>query len=197
MRRLGALSDEATPVFADLGDAAPDINRMIIELGPFSKLGIPAVESLGDASVIGTPAIKDALPVTKDLRRVAKISKPVGTTAAAVLESFKRGRGVQRLLDYVFYQVAAVNGFDSFGHYLRARLILNTCSRYYTAPVDGCSARFASVEPRRPRARAPRRPATPTRSSAARPPRCRARTPTASRHCLGQRPRHRFAHRSR
>ena len=144
MRRLGGLSDEATPVFADLGDAAPDINRMIIELGPFSKLGIPAVESLGDASVIGTPAIKDALPVTKDLRRVAKISKPVGTTAAAVLESFKRGRGVQRLLDYVFYQVAAVNGFDSFGHYLRARLILNTCSRYYTAPVDGCSARFAS-----------------------------------------------------
>ena len=144
MRRLGGLSDEATPVFADLGDAAPDINRMIIELGPFSKLGIPAVESLGDASVIGTPAIKDALPVTKDLRRVAKIAKPVGTTAAAVLESFKRGRGVQRLLDYVFYQVAAVNGFDSFGHYLRARLILNTCSRYYTAPVDGCSARFAS-----------------------------------------------------
>ena len=148
MRRLGALSDEATPVFADLGDAAPDINRMIIELGPFSKLGIPAVESLGDASVIGTPAIKDALPVTKDLRRVAKISKPVGTTAAAVLESFKRGRGVQRLLDYVFYQVAAVNGFDSFGHYLRARLILNTCSRYYTAPVDGCSAPLRLRRPR-------------------------------------------------
>ena len=145
MRRLGALSDQATPVFTDLGDAAPDINRMIIELGPFSKLGIPAVESLGDTSVIGTPAIKDALPVTKDLRRVAKISKPVGTTAAAVLQSFQRGRGVQRLLDYIFYQVAAVNGFDSFGHYLRARLILNTCSRYYTAPVDGCSSRFASA----------------------------------------------------
>ncbi len=193
MRRLGGLSDEATPVFADLGDAAPDINRMIIELGPFSKLGIPAVESLGDASVIGTPAIKDALPVTKDLRRVAKISKPVGTTAAAVLESFKRGRGVQRLLDYVFYQVAAVNGFDSFGHYLRARLILNTCSRYYTAPVDGCSP-ASPRRPRRPRARAPRRRATATRSSAARWPRCRARTPTSR---IASAPRHRFAHRSR
>ena len=40
--------------------------------------------------------------------------------------------------------MAAVNGYDSFGHYLRARLILNTCSRYYTTPVDGCSASFAS-----------------------------------------------------
>ena len=144
MRRLGGLSDEATPVFADLGDAAPDINRMIHRARPVLEAGIPAVESLGDASEIGTPAMRDALPVTKDLRRFAKVRSRSAATAAAVLESFKQGRGVERLLDYVFYQVAAVNGFDSFGHYLRARLILNTCSRYYTAPVDGCSARFAS-----------------------------------------------------
>ena len=40
--------------------------------------------------------------------------------------------------------MAAINGYDSIGHYLRARLIVNTCSSYYTAPVEGCSARFAS-----------------------------------------------------
>ena len=28
-------------------------------------------------------------------------------------------------MDYIFYQVAAVNGFDAFGHYLRAGLIVN------------------------------------------------------------------------
>jgi hypothetical protein len=60
-----------------------------------------------------------------------------------VLESIQRGRGLERALDYAFYQVAAINGFDKFGHYLRARLILNTCSRYYIAPVDGCSSKFA------------------------------------------------------
>jgi phospholipid/cholesterol/gamma-HCH transport system substrate-binding protein len=143
MVRIGALSDQATPVFRDLGAEAPDINRMVRELGPFSEAGIPAVKSLGDASVIGTPAMRDLLPITKDLRRFAKTARPVGKTAANVLESFKRGRGVERLLDYTFYQVAAINGFDSIGHYLRARLILNTCSRYYTQPVDGCSAKFA------------------------------------------------------
>ena len=144
MQRIGGLSEQATPVFADLGANAPDINRMIENLGPFSEAGLPAVKSLGDASVIGTPAVKDLLPITKDLRRFAKTAKPVGATAAAILESFQRGKGIERLLDYTFYQVAAINGYDSIGHYLRARLIVNTCSSYYTTPVEGCSARFAS-----------------------------------------------------
>jgi phospholipid/cholesterol/gamma-HCH transport system substrate-binding protein len=144
MQRIGGLSEQATPVFADLGAEAPNINRMIENLGPFSEAGLPAVKSLGDASVIGTPAVRDLLPITKDLRRFAKTAKPVGATAAAVLESFQRGKGIERLLDYAFYQVAAINGYDSIGHYLRARLIVNTCSSYYTAPVEGCSARFAS-----------------------------------------------------
>ncbi len=144
MQRIGGLSEQATPVFADLGANAPDINRMIENLGPFSEAGLPAVKSLGDASVIGTPAVKDLLPITKDLRRFAKTAKPVGKTAAAILESVQRGKGIERILDYAFYQVAAINGYDSIGHYLRARLIVNTCSSYYTTPVEGCSARFAS-----------------------------------------------------
>jgi phospholipid/cholesterol/gamma-HCH transport system substrate-binding protein len=144
MRRIGGLSDEMTPVLSDLGDVAPDVNQVIRQLGPFSAAGIPALKSLGEAGKVGTPAMRDALPVVKDLRRFGKVARPVGKTARMVLESFKKGRGVQRLLDYTFYQVAAVNGFDSFGHYLRARLILNTCSRYYTKVVGGCSSKFAA-----------------------------------------------------
>jgi phospholipid/cholesterol/gamma-HCH transport system substrate-binding protein len=144
MRRLGGLSDEMTPVLADLGDVAPDVNRVIQQLGPFSQAGIPALTSLGEAGKVGIPAVRDARPVVADLRRLGKVAKPVSKTARMVLESFKKGRGVQRLLDYAFYQVAAVNGFDSFGHYLRARLILNTCSRYYTRVVAGCSSKFAA-----------------------------------------------------
>ena len=89
-----------------------------------------------------------------------------------MLESFEKGRGIQRLLDYAFYQVAAINGFDSFGHYLRARLILNTCSRYYTRAVSGCSSKFAASAAhalRRQRQRAPARARSPVleRTSAA------------------------------
>jgi phospholipid/cholesterol/gamma-HCH transport system substrate-binding protein len=142
MVRLGALSDEMTPVFTDLGAVAPDINRFLLELGPFSQAGIPALDSLGEASKIGTPAVKAALPVIEDVGALASAAKPVGKTLAAVLQSFQRNDGVERLMDYIFFQATSVNGFDSFGHYLRAGLIVNQCTTYAVDPTTGCSANF-------------------------------------------------------
>ena len=144
MTRLGALSGEMTPVLSDLGDAAPDINRFLAGLGPFSQAAIPALDSLGEAAVIGTPAVRNSLPVVGDLRTLAKAARPVGRTLGDVLVSFRRHNGIKSLMDYIFFQAAAVNGFDSFGHYLRAGLIVNQCSTYAVAPVGGCSANFRS-----------------------------------------------------
>jgi ABC-type transporter Mla subunit MlaD len=142
MVRLGGFADQATPVFADLGAQAPAINRLITQLGPFAEAGIPAFQSLGDAAKVGTPAMIAALPITRDLRAFAKQVRPVGETAAALLTSLKATRGFERALDYAFYQVAAVNGFDSLGHYLRAGLIVNQCSTYAVNPTPGCTANF-------------------------------------------------------
>jgi phospholipid/cholesterol/gamma-HCH transport system substrate-binding protein len=145
MRRLGALSDEMTPVLSDLGEVAPDINRFLLELGPFSQAGIPALDSLGEAGVIGTPAVRNSIPIVKDLRSFARQARPVGETLADLLVSFRRNDGIERAMDYIFFQAAAVNGFDSFGHYLRAGLIVNQCSSYSDHPVTGCSANFSTA----------------------------------------------------
>jgi phospholipid/cholesterol/gamma-HCH transport system substrate-binding protein len=142
MVRLGALSDEMTPVLSDLGEVAPDINRMILELGPFSRAAIPSFESLGEAAERGTPAVRAARPVIGDLRQLAQAVRPVGANARRVLESFQRTDGIERAMDYIFFQVAAINGFDSFGHYLRAGLIVNQCANYAVQPTFGCSANF-------------------------------------------------------
>jgi phospholipid/cholesterol/gamma-HCH transport system substrate-binding protein len=142
MVRLGALSDEMTPVLTDLGAVAPDINRMILELGPFSRAAIPSFESLGEAADRGTPAVRAARPVITDLRRLASVARPVGANARRFLESFQRSDGIERLMDYIFFQMVAVNGFDSFGHYLRAGLIVNQCANYAVQPTFGCSANF-------------------------------------------------------
>jgi hypothetical protein len=80
-----------------------------------------------------------------------------------VLESVQRTHGIERLMDYVFYQVAAINGFDAVGHYLRAALIVNQCAVYATRPVGGCSADFSA-----PRARAAAAPSDPTLARMAR-----------------------------
>ncbi len=142
MQRLGALSDQMTPVVSDLGAVAPDINRMIEQLGPFSRAGIPALESLGEAADRGTPAVIAARPVATDLRRLAEQAKPVGANARKLLESLQNTGGIERAMDYVFFQAGGINGFDSLGHYLRAALIVNQCSNYATTPVFGCSSNF-------------------------------------------------------
>jgi ABC-type transporter Mla subunit MlaD len=142
MVRLGALADQSTPVFTDLGAQAPAINQVIERLGPFSNAAIPAVDSLGEASKRGIPAVKAARPVIADTRKLATAVRPVGRTARQVLESFRDSHGIERLMDYIFYQAAAVNGFDGVGHYLRAALIVNQCATYAVLPVAGCSANF-------------------------------------------------------
>ena len=59
-------------------------------------------------------------------------------------------------MDFLFYGVAAINGYDAYGHYLRASLIVNQCSNYAVAPVAGCSANFrAPAAGRRARGAAP------------------------------------------
>ena len=52
--------------------------------------------------------------------------------------------------------MAAVNGFDTFGHYLRAGLIVNQCSTYAVTPTPGCTANFAPRERHRGVVRGPR-----------------------------------------
>jgi ABC-type transporter Mla subunit MlaD len=144
MQRLGALSSQMTPVLADAHAQAPNINRVIQRLGPFSAAALPATVELGKAAKAGIPAVTDARPVIADLRKLAGATRPVGRTGAQVLQSLQKTQGIERLMDYVFYQVAAINGFDSIGHYLRAELIVNQCAVYATRPTGGCSANFST-----------------------------------------------------
>jgi hypothetical protein len=145
MARLGALSDEMTPVLTDLGAVAPDVNRLILQLGPFSQAALPAFDTLGEAAKVGIPAVKAARPVVRDLRQTAEELRPVAKTASALLTSFQRNDGIQRAMDYILYQVTAINGMDGIGHYLRAELIVNQCASYSVRPIGGCSSKFSSA----------------------------------------------------
>jgi phospholipid/cholesterol/gamma-HCH transport system substrate-binding protein len=142
MVRLGALSDEMSPVLEDLGAQAPAINRFIISLGPFSKSATPSLTSLGDASVVGRKALVASKPIVQDLSTFGTQIKPLSTNLSSLLTSLRDTGGIERLMDYLFYQVAAINGFDSYGHYLRAQLIVNTCTTYRVQNDPSCTANF-------------------------------------------------------
>jgi len=142
MEELGTLADETTPVLRELGENSTAINNVVRRLGPFSQAAIPAFDSLGEAAKTGTPAVIDARPVIADVRALSRSLRPVGATLRDVLVSFRDTGGIERLMDYIFYQVAAINGFDAVGHYLRAGIIVNQCVTYSIQPVPGCSAKF-------------------------------------------------------
>jgi phospholipid/cholesterol/gamma-HCH transport system substrate-binding protein len=142
LQRLGGLSDEMSPVMEDLGSQAGNINRFIRQLGPFSEAGRPAVRSLGDAAKVGEKAMRDIRPITQDVNNLASSSAPLAGDLSALLTSFRDTGGIERLMDYLFFQMAAINGFDQSGHYLRAGLLINTCSTYAIEPFQGCLAKF-------------------------------------------------------
>jgi phospholipid/cholesterol/gamma-HCH transport system substrate-binding protein len=142
MVRLGALSDEMSPVLEDLGAQAPAINRWIIALGPFSKSATPAVTSLGSALVVGRKAVVASKPIAQDLKTFGTQVKPLSNNLASLLTSLQSTGGIERLMDFLYYSVSAINGFDSYGHYLRAQLIVNTCTTYRVQNDPSCTANF-------------------------------------------------------
>jgi virulence factor Mce-like protein len=142
---LSGLADQMTPVVTDLGRAAPGLNRFIEQLGPFSKASIPSLQSLGNATDVGRPALVASLPVATDLRQFGTYANPVSQTLDKLTKSLNDTGAINALMDNILNTMTAINGFDGVSHYLRAALIVNTCAGYYAnaTPQGGCSARWA------------------------------------------------------
>jgi ABC-type transporter Mla subunit MlaD len=154
MDQLGGLAGQITPVLADLHDQAPSIDRFVEQLGPFSKAGTPALQTLGDTADVARPALVKSKPIIEQTGALAKAAKPVANNLADLTTSLRDTGGIEQLMDWIYYQVAAINGFDKDGHYLRAGLLLNQCSAYSITFAAACSAKFSPAENEEGEARA-------------------------------------------
>jgi len=114
----------------------------VLQLGPFAKAADPALQRLGDATDVGRDALVKSRPIVQDLARLASAARPLSANLKSLTVSLRDTGGIERAMDYIFYQVAAINGFDSVGHYLRADLIVNTCSQYTISSSPDCTANF-------------------------------------------------------
>lgn len=148
MQRLGDFSDATLPVAADLRLGARAINELIRRTGPFSRAATPALRGLGDVGDQGIPALRASLPIVRDLRQFGNQLRPVARDLQQLLTSFRESEGIERLMDYIYFQVQAINGFDEFGHFLRADLVVNSCSTYTVTENPECLSKF-SQESRR------------------------------------------------
>jgi len=150
MADLNGFAVQAGPVFRDLNAAGADISRVFQRLGPFSRAAQPSLLSLGDALERGRPALIRARPLIRDLGQLGRDSAPVAANLDKLTRSLDRTGGIERLMVLIFYSTLAINGFDSVSHYLRAGLVVNTCSKFAITPSTACDATFTQTRAIRP-----------------------------------------------
>jgi ABC-type transporter Mla subunit MlaD len=144
MQRFGALSEAMAPVISDLRASAPDLSRFLVALGPFSRSSNAAIKSLGNTADVGRPILVNAKPVVDRLAEFTSRGRQVVRNLSSLFTSIQEHKGIERLMDTLYYITMSTNGFDELGHYLRNNLVVTICSGYAITPTVGCSANFTS-----------------------------------------------------
>ena len=142
MNDLASFSRNATPVFTDLNRAADSINTFTLGAPAFNEAGIPALESLGDTADVGGPALVSSLPLVQKLGPLGANAKPAVTDLAALLNSLKKNGGIEQLMTVIYNTTGSMNGFDEYGHYVRARLTTTSCQSFRIKNDINCNANF-------------------------------------------------------
>jgi ABC-type transporter Mla subunit MlaD len=142
MRSLQGFSDAATPVFVDLGKAAPSFTEATRALTPFSAASTVALKSLGATGEIAGPTLRAADPVVIKTRDLAQSGASPTTKLAKFLSSTRETKGWNFLVDLIYNGAASTNGFDKYGHFLRNLVTLTNCLEYEIAESTSCSAKF-------------------------------------------------------
>jgi ABC-type transporter Mla subunit MlaD len=145
MRRLDEFAAAGTPVMTDLRAAAPSINTVFRQLGPFTQAALPTFRTLGDLADTGREALPAAEPIIRDIRGFADEAKPFADVLSRGLTSLQRQHGIERLLDIILFTTGTSNGFDELGHYLRSYLTVPAnCLPYAVSQIAFCQSTFGS-----------------------------------------------------
>ena len=144
MTELRGFSDQARPVFADLGSAAPELTGATEALGPLATAARPALTSLGDAAEKAGPDIAAADPVIKELAGLGEATTRPAENLNKLLRSLRETGGYDEALKTIFNLSGSFNAFDQFGHVFRTQLLVTNCTRYVVVPSSGCGAKFVS-----------------------------------------------------
>ncbi|WP_205696957.1 MlaD family protein [Conexibacter sp. SYSU D00693] len=149
LRDLSTVARRNTPALRDLRASAGSLTTLLERLGPFSRATVPALRSLGEASDVGSRALRVADTTVERLRATAaKAPEPVTNLrfvgehlddrANAVeknpLSPGGQGfTGLEAFLQYPYVQAQAINLFDVRGYTLKLNALVNECTGYTNA----------------------------------------------------------------
>jgi virulence factor Mce-like protein len=166
MGTLADLTNAQTPLLRDLQAASGELDTFLTRLRPFAEAGTPALEALGDASVVGRRAVRASQEEIRELRRLARdapgLAKPLrqllqtiddraravepdpraaATDPPAGDKTHISGRGggftgMEAIWNYFYWQALTTNALDDVGKVLRLSVLVNSCTPYVTNPSE-------------------------------------------------------------
>ncbi len=141
---------------ADLRNAAPELTRSTEALGPFSRAAREALISLGANAETAREDLVVSKPVVRDIGLLAGNARSTATRLRQLLTDFRENAGLENLMRFFFFATGATNGFDSFGHFMRAVVPVNNCFEYNVTERAGLPTLTSPRTPARLEARQPR-----------------------------------------
>ncbi len=136
MRSLQGFSDAATPVFTDLGKAAPSLTDATRTLTPFTAASTVALKSLGASGEVAGPILREADPIVSKTAEVARSGVGPTTSLSSFFTSTRESGGFNGLVELIYNTTATLNGFDKYGHFGRTLITLSNCLDYEVSPPE-------------------------------------------------------------
>ncbi len=149
LAKLGVAVTANEPALANLNSSAGQIDRLLKDIPPFSKASIPALNSLGQASVTGKEAVTAATPTVQHLNEFSQPTPELAQNLSIVLRDLDdRSRatekdrrspggagftGLEAVLQYVFNQTLNLDYLGPYGHVQAVNIFVSpSCSALAT-----------------------------------------------------------------
>jgi phospholipid/cholesterol/gamma-HCH transport system substrate-binding protein len=151
MVELRRLSVDATPVAADLRVGAPSLAGATQALGPFAAAGTTALTTLGDAAEQAGPDLVASRGLIKDLGKLGQANASGAIALRKLLVTLRKTGGRDDLYGTILGLSNALNGYDSYGHFLRTVIQLNNCADITIGtptpglPTTGCGSKWTGL----------------------------------------------------
>lgn len=151
MVELRKLAVDATPVAADLRVGAPSLAGATRALSPFASAGTTALTTLGDAAEESAPDLIASRGLIKDLGTLGEANAGGANALRKLLVTLRKTGGRDKLYETILGLSNSLNGYDSYGHFLRTVIQLNNCADITVGspvpgqPVTGCSSKWTGA----------------------------------------------------
>jgi ABC-type transporter Mla subunit MlaD len=118
LSQLDVVAREGTPLVKQLGVAAPYLNRVSTDLGPFVAQAKPGLARLSTALDTAIPAIKHATPLVAALNAYTTRSLAKTQLSGRLFTSLQHAGFLENFLGIVYYVGASIARFDQSSHLL-------------------------------------------------------------------------------